>query len=253
MLINLRNALMSGKKGPTARDYILDSALYDWDGIENYSFGVRDDTINFWQDLIASKRFTPRQIITPSSIAGTTPNARWAPTGWMSVLEECGGGQCDDATLISTSSFTVEFVFTNYTTQKDATSLRTRVKDSQNGFQINIPPVSGKANPIFFKPSDIQNEISANHSVVFTSSGTNITVYGDGVFRKNVSITSYQMTNYLLNKKPIKIGAYNVDRLTAQDGQFNGILHAIRSHSRAFSASEIAENYATDVIRFGLS
>ena len=253
MLVGARNAMLVGGGGNlTAKDYIIDAALYDWDGIENFSFGVRNETINFWQDLISAKQITPRQAVEPSSIAGTTPDVKWAPTGWLSVLEECGGGQCDDAALISTSAFSVEFVFSNYGTNAHATPIRTRVGDSTNGFQVNIPPGLGYANPIFFKPGDIQNNVQSANYLAFTSTGSNITIYGDGVFRKTVTISASQMSNYLINRKPLKIGAYNVDMLTAARGQLNGIIHAIRSHSRALTADEIAANYAVDKARFGL-
>ena len=253
MLINLRNALMAGKRTPLAKDYIQDAIRYFWDGVENYAFGVRDESVNFWQDLIAGERFTPVEVIEPSSIAGTTPRVRWAQNGWLSILDTCGGGECDNANLIGTSAFTIEAVFTNNSTTSYATFLRTRVGDSTNGFQINIPPGTGYANPIFFKPGDIQNNVAAFHSIVFTSTGSNITIYGDGQYRKTASITSSQISSYLMNRKPIKIGAYNPERLTVARGQFNGTIHGIRSHGRALSATEVAYNYALDTERFNLA
>lgn len=46
MLINLRNALMAGKRTPTAKDYFgfLDSAFF-YDGIENAGLGTHVDTL----------------------------------------------------------------------------------------------------------------------------------------------------------------------------------------------------------------
>ena len=52
MLINLRNALMAGKRTPTAKDYVQDAAVFLYDGIENAGFGVHSSTIDRWVDLI---------------------------------------------------------------------------------------------------------------------------------------------------------------------------------------------------------
>ena len=52
MLINLRNALMAGKRKPTARDYVQDGLIAMWDGIENAGWGVHDPNATVWKDLV---------------------------------------------------------------------------------------------------------------------------------------------------------------------------------------------------------
>lgn len=52
MLINLRNALMAGKRTPTAKDYVQSGLVAMWDGIENAGWGVHDPNAATWKDLI---------------------------------------------------------------------------------------------------------------------------------------------------------------------------------------------------------
>ena len=54
MLINLRNALMAGKRTPTARDYVQDGLVAMWDGIENAGWGVHDAAATTWKDLVGT-------------------------------------------------------------------------------------------------------------------------------------------------------------------------------------------------------
>ena len=49
MLINLRNALMAGKRTPTAKDYVQDGLLALWDGIENAGWGTHDVNATTWK------------------------------------------------------------------------------------------------------------------------------------------------------------------------------------------------------------
>lgn len=56
MLINLRNALMSGKRKPTAKDYVQNGLIAMWDGIENAGWGTHtDDVSNGWKNLISGE------------------------------------------------------------------------------------------------------------------------------------------------------------------------------------------------------
>ena len=52
MLINLRNALMAGKRTPTAKDYVQNGLLHHWDSIENAGWGTHDATQNGWVNLV---------------------------------------------------------------------------------------------------------------------------------------------------------------------------------------------------------
>ena len=52
MLINLRNALMTGKRKPTAKDYVQSGLAYLYDGIENAGWGQHDATQNGWVNLV---------------------------------------------------------------------------------------------------------------------------------------------------------------------------------------------------------
>lgn len=58
MLINLRNALMAGKRTPTAKDYVQDGLIAMWDGIENAGWGTHDASATTWKDLIGSADIT---------------------------------------------------------------------------------------------------------------------------------------------------------------------------------------------------
>jgi hypothetical protein len=51
-LINLRNALIAGKRTPTAKDYVQDGLIAMWDGIENAGGGKHDPNATLWKDLI---------------------------------------------------------------------------------------------------------------------------------------------------------------------------------------------------------
>lgn len=52
MLINLRNALMAGKRTPTAKDYVQSGLAYLYDGIENAGWETHDATQNGWVNLV---------------------------------------------------------------------------------------------------------------------------------------------------------------------------------------------------------
>lgn len=58
MLINLRNALMSGKRTPTAKDYVQDGLVATFDGIENGGRGVH-----------TSDKYSLRELVTGASIS----------------------------------------------------------------------------------------------------------------------------------------------------------------------------------------
>ncbi len=58
MLINLRNALMTGKRTPTARDYVQSGLVAMWDGIENAGWGTHNASATTWKDLIGSADIT---------------------------------------------------------------------------------------------------------------------------------------------------------------------------------------------------
>ena len=58
MLINLRNALMGGKRTPTAKDYVQDGLIAMWDGIENAGWGTHDASATTWKDLVGNRDWT---------------------------------------------------------------------------------------------------------------------------------------------------------------------------------------------------
>ena len=55
MLMNLRNAMMAGKRTPTAKDYVQDGLIVMWDSIENVGWGVHDPSDRTWLDIVGGK------------------------------------------------------------------------------------------------------------------------------------------------------------------------------------------------------
>ena len=242
MLINLRNALMAGKRKPTARDYVQSGLVAMWDGIENAGWGVHDDEATAVKNLVTnvSNRF-------PVSTIGSVSVASDA------LRFTCANGGAFTFSVTSpaaTANSTIESVW-RIVSMPSAPTANCYVAQFLGGY-ARLPLINSTGAQIAYWGGVGQPilDISAvggtsRISASWTSDANNGTVcykYGN-VLR---TYTSY-------NAPTGGATAFFYAPSTTSWPQGTVIdLHSVRIYNRALTASEIAANYAIDKARFGL-
>ena len=225
MLINFRNAMMSGKRTPTAKDYVQTGLVAMWDGIENAGWGVHDASATTWKDLVGTNDMT---------LVGS-------PT-WT-----------DYGMLVDGSS-----KYTNMNATSGVVTMEVGVTidggASSRRYICVISPTSAIYERYIFL---IQNKlwVSRNSKTITAESnlfdGTISVVYGSGdsnsvdkIYKLGVESETTPINDYWSGATPgiNRYGSY----------YFTGTVRFIRLYSRALTASEIAANYAIDKARFNL-
>ena len=234
MLINLRNALMAGKRKPTAKDYVQDGLLAMWDGIENAGWGVHNASATAWKDLIG--QYDGAVNLSGLSwgedrlhfTSGYNVNFGAVPIGSGALWIEI----CLDTT--STTSFTC------YVGQGSMRYISSSTGGDSKyvAFRASQP---GGVGPLgFYSPNVRPNTISAG----YTADALTHFIYTNGAFgAQKVYSAAYRFssTGLLMNRE------YNA---IYGSGVFDA--HNVRLYSRMPTADEIAHNYAIDKARFGL-
>ena len=232
MLINLRNALMAGKRTPTAKDYVQDGLVAMWDGIENAGWGTHDASATTWKDLIG--QYDGAVNLSGLSwgedrlhfTAGYNVNFGSVPIGggalWLEV--------CVDTT--STTSFTC------YVGQGGSRYIACPGRDPTSVvFRSNQP---GSVGALGYTGNARPHTISAG----YTLDALTLYIFADAVERaKKTYAAAYRFssTGLLMNRE------YNA---TYGSGVFDA--HSVRVYSRVLTADEIARNYNIDKARFNL-
>ena len=230
MLINLRNALMAGKRKQTAKDYVQSGLIAMWDGIENAGWGVHDANATVWKDLTGNGYdFVKIGAITrwaedAAVFDGSNNNG---PEGWnidgILTLEVVG--------ISELSSF---FAFSLHTSGTQPRKMFSILPAGNRGFQFADSA-----------PSMFKDWSSARWSVAATWSNSDKqdAQYYNGQFAPSNSGTS----GWSVPRNSAILGRHSNDQY-----KYKGELCCIRAYSRALAADEIAANYAVDKARFGL-
>ena len=222
MLIGARNAMMVGRGGgmPTARDYIADSPILLFDGIENYGYGKHDaGKIAYLNDPTKWNAKYSSFYTTDDALHGNYYQGNSSLTIVASI----------------TSDYTLEWVgMWNGATCALGTLYSGCLQfrdDNQTFFWYDSINRKYRSIPI---------AKDQRQSVVVQQEGYVCRVYANGQLRATLSSAALPTISFNSNYFP--------------DANVNSRFEtcAIRWHSRALSASEIAANYAVDKARFGL-
>ena len=238
MLINLRNALMAGKRTPTAKDYVQSGLIAMWDGIENAGWGTHDPNATVWKDLVGSLDAEKSGSPMVGDKFTNTSNGYWIlPSGILSIVQA--------------DNLTAEVVF-----KSDGI-------DRSNQGVVGIG--DNRALWLFFgnPPSGTSSSLTWQ---VRSSSGIRVW-YNEGTFGAGTHSSSVVNNNKVCNcyldatlrTKTVDVAAGTstsssslwLGRMTGYNN-FYGNIYSIRLYSRALTADEIAANYAIDKARFNL-
>jgi hypothetical protein len=226
MLINFRNAMMAGKRTPTAKDYVQSGLVAMWDGIENAGRGTHVASAQSWANLI------------PDGVAATTTNTVSFGNAWIEPFNAAnilqlsaaleGTKQIEIVATIPQTDSGFAYFFNNGNTVK------------KRYFYL----VRGRV--VLF---DVQST-SANSFNVSETAPVSISInYDDfSVLQNGQAVTGFLTYNdYFTSNNSLNIGGR---RITSNP--YPGKIYSIRAYNRALTADEIAANYAIDKARFNL-
>lgn len=230
MLINLRNALMAGKRLPTASDYV-GAISHFWDGIENAGYGTHNPSATTWKDLVGNAdmaitqgAFSTDHLVVSNSSAYTS-NVTEPPAAIEVVLSRTSGY----AVIVSNDTLNRRGLFYNI--------------NASEGYGFYFDG-NGKASNII--PYSQSNALSvAGMWDSSDSSSTTSTTYING----QINDYSKKHSSSWDSRRPVDVGG---------NGQgsyrygFYGKIYRLTFHFRVPTADEIAANYAIDKARFGL-
>ena len=231
MLINLRNALMAGKRTPTAKDYVQSGLVAMWDGIENAGWGTHDASATTWNELVSDTSVAVASGVswTANSATASGLSARWATIGTDTTL----GGTIDSALSLNavfktTDSANLQFVLLDML-RRDCLGIAPDALGIGLRQAIPITTTSGKI-----------WSLTANYES--SSAQTSDDAYVNGAANANRGYANFSNPT----TADIAIGGgYN-------SGWFSGEIYNLRVYSRKLTAQEIAANYAIDKKRFNL-
>lgn len=238
-LINLRNALMSGKRKPSAKEYVYDLAL--WDAIENAGWGVHDSTAKYWKELVSN---TGSQVLDSaftwgddflSTQGGTRSSTGLYPSGLL-------------ADRTPGTAYSMEVVYRDYVGASGLRHLLSAAADTsimiatymRTGLEQFDIRFNNKAYYIY-RPN--YSVVVGSHNVTMTCDGVNTKVYIDG--------------EYFAPWAGGGIGTVAPQSGPAIFAWHNPSVHKekycrMAMHKYAMTPEEIAHNYAIDKARFGL-
>lgn len=242
MLINLRNALMTGKRTPTAKDYVQSGLIAMWDGIENAGWGIHDANATGWLDLTGNEGLvtaigTPTW--TDNAFDGARDTSEAVATYFASNSKNLGN-------IVQAGTYSIEIVVTSDTRQESnggifsiGTSRQFWIWEANDARDYFIDAIQSAQGP-WSRPSD--NARNKSYVYQFVLNGTEGYLYINGSLSQSraYNTTQMQSNGFMIARIP----TYSTTRSK---------IHSIRVYSRALTASEIAANYAIDKERFGLT
>lgn len=248
MLINLRNALMTGKRLPTAKDYVQSGLVAMWDGIENAGWGVHDANATVWTELVGLPFVSCNLPMRDHTILDNgvlceshLPMAKRPadPYAFMAAISE--GYTMQLAVSMSNENMSGGFAGLN-----------------ANGFYFSAAVDSYGQLLIFstYTPkiySAVRNIPQFTTLSIVADSVDNYTdyLYGNTVWFSTQSFSIFSADNTYYPAIGINSSGRVSD--TYAVGVGNGVIyHSFRIYSRALTADEIARNYKIDKARFGL-
>lgn len=242
MLMNLRNALMAGKRTPTAKDYVQSGLVAMWDGIENAGWGVHDPNATTWKDLIGNRDWT----LGPSTSYEWTDNSfdakdKNAATqdfidgSLVSMVEFCAKIRRQESAINGNYAFVILGRF-QYGITRPYYGLLFR---NANGTDLALMAGLSYFNRTY--PEFSETPASFSFPDYATSSKR---AYFDGVSR---APNANNTLDYNASQRGTvaRIGGLPVKDMPIE-------IYNMRLYSRALTADEIARNYNIDKLRFNL-
>lgn len=239
-LINLRNALMAGKRMPTAKSYVQDGLVAMWDGIENAGWGVHDPNATEWIDLVGG-------------VSMSTCNF-----GNNYSIPQVATSRTDNVFPLSTNFTLHGYLVTANSIWSNWTMLGIgdiSVAGIQKG--ICLTGLGGNSfGTVQYRKGysgTVLNSVSTgitvgsaySFNITFDISTRTYKVYVDGTYKGESQISS---DDWVLGGTNVGIGTQFLNRNNLGDFKRHNVLF----YSRALTAAEIAANYAIDKARFGL-
>ena len=235
MLINLRNALMAGKRTPTAKDYVQSGLIAMWDGIENAGWGVHDASATTWKDLIGSMNM----IINHGS---------WGDTSFI-----CDNGNtCGAYNANPIDPITAEVLFRTKTSYDTATFQECHIIDFNAVKMLNVILNDTTQLGIgysFYTATSPRRYVNTGHSFADVLSSVSINYKDNDYYYNAIAQT--------VGTQDATVGVPARLEINGRSSSFpskcwDGEIYCIRLYSRALNADEIARNYAIDKARFNL-
>ena len=234
-LINLRNALMAGKKWKNP--YVTDGLVAMWDGEWNAGGGVHDPNATTWVDLSGNGH----DLLLSGTASFGADHAELDAKGFFYK-------NTDVSSFFAQTGLTAQVVSTKIG-EGDNRGLYSIGLDSRflwmwNSFE------QGGTNMTFSKFLYAIN-VGTTYPNIAIGAITSFTMtHVDGVANTFVNKTADRTVNVpfvsVSGTERIAIGV--IQNYT----KFKGNIYCVRHYSRALTASEIAANYAIDKERFGL-
>jgi hypothetical protein len=242
MLINLRNAMMAGKRTPTAKDYVQSGLVAMWDGIENAGWGTHDSAATTWKDLVGNRDWT----------LGTSTSYEWTANSF------------DAKDQFAATQDLIYGRDVNVTTMEVCARIKPpRPRPAANFAFIIIGRQTTTGNPYFgllYRNPSGQNALMGGQSFFAGTSNE-----FDGI-AASFSFPDYTKTSaigYFNGTSRAASGNNTLDYNATTRGTVARIggtaqqsmpieVYNIRLYSKILTAAEIAANYAIDKARFNL-
>ena len=217
-LLNLRNALMTGKRTPTAKDYVQDGLLLMFDGIENAGWGTHNPSATVWKDLSGNGYDFSLEGVS-YSFSG---NSLILGTG--ESISRSGSLCVSHIDIVFSASKGSPF-FTGKLLNTGYSYLGVLIRYKYIGFNHNT-----------------YAQILTDNNIPFAAYSLHSgSIYKNGIAQSIISTAA-----------PGDIGYLAIRTKDSQGHTLTCSLRNIRLYSRALTADEIARNYAIDKERFNL-
>jgi hypothetical protein len=232
--INLRNALMTGKRTPTAKDYVQTGLVAMWDVIENISLGESDHSRPYVYN------------IAPNGPVFTIDNVTFDETTMSYSTPLASSHTKTDPALVNgfvNRNCTVEFLAAK--AAAPANGWGAAVNPTVDGFAFVFVSQGNNVLRVSKDGTQTWNTLTPTdklHSSIVIS-GNTMSSYCGGVFDKSTTFSS-QGYQYVTQFGFLTIPRYNSSRASG--------MRCFRLYNRALTAAEIAANYAIDKARFNL-
>jgi len=244
MLINLRNALMAGKRWKNP--YVTDGLVAMWDGEWNAGGGIHDANATTWANLL-----DPDHPLTGNNIAFTGKGTR-IPRG-------CTYTYLDIQSMWN-NGFSLELVVSFLgVTGTSANAILTLLKlygSTTSYFAINIEGAwTSSLSTVGFNTARVRIASGAPISFDKTNPQPRVaTVCVTSAAQSKQYLDGLGYASYGAATSNIYVPANNNLIFGGGSGweSKNCMLNAVRFYSRVITADEIAANYAIDKARFGL-
>lgn len=241
MLINLRNALMAGRRTPTAKDYVQSGLVFQLDGIENDGFGEHLAQ-GPWRDLVSGEvwsSYTGDFTDTAYHAQSIDASTKSLYLAWPEVARK----------VFADGIYTVEVRGKSSTGNSATTSPRSVFQTVVGATPVRI---------------GVYNQLNLTVQIggvnTFLSPGT-LGLPSDELGRYQLDVTGWQNgtaggfkvmnADYEKSLTNCTTGTPSQARVLV-NADCDALWYAVRIYNRVLTAEEIARNYAIDKARFNL-